>query len=438
MTSAADQSNPAASVAAKVQRRVLPWLIAGWFIAYIDRFNVSFAALQMNQALSLSSTVFGFGAGVFFLGYALFEIPSNAILARVGARVWLARIMVTWGIISVAMIATQGPWSFYTLRFLLGVAEAGCFPGMAYYLSQWLQPRDRAAALASLATMAMVSGIVGAPLAAALLSLDGVLGLAGWQWLFLIEGLPAIALGWCLYKFLPDNPEQAAWLTATERAWLRSQSFAAQAHSGGVAALRAVASDSRYWKWGLAFFCVTAAGSALRLFQPTILRQVTGLGDAASALLTAVPSLAGMLAILYVGRRSTRLDERRWHAAVPMLIAALGFSVMGITYGVAGALIVASIATVGVASQPPLFASVSSVSDGTTKAVGIAFVNSVAAVGAFLGPYVVGYMMDRSGSLVIVGVASAVAIAIGALITSMTHEERPLVADRIMQPAATT
>jgi len=429
-----DNDALAVSVKSKVYRRVLPWLIAGWFFAYLDRFNVSFAALQMNQALGLSATVFGFGAGVFFLGYAIFEIPSNAILARVGARVWLARIMVTWGIISAAMVFTSGPWSFYTLRFLLGVAEAGCFPGMAFYLTQWLQPRDRAAALASLATMAMVSGIVGAPLAAGLLSLNQVMGLAGWQWLYLVEGLPAIAIGCCLLIFLPDTPDRAKWLSQEERAWLTSRGHEASTDVRDISALRAILGDSRYWMWGAAFFCVTAAGSALRLFQPTILRQVTGLGDAVSALLTAVPSVVGMVAILYVGRRSSRSDERRWHAAMPMAVAALGFAVMGVTYGVVGALIVASIATIGVASQPPLFASVSTASEGTTNAVGIAFVNSVASVGAFLGPYLVGYALDQTSSLAVVGIASAAVIGVGALITLSTSERRKA-RKRVVQPA---
>ena len=429
-------ADPATSVAAKVHRHVLPWLVAGWFIAYIDRFNVSFAALQMNEDLALSSTVFGFGAGVFFLGYAIFEIPSNVILARVGARVWLARIMVTWGVVSVAMIAVQGAWSFYVLRFLLGVAEAGCFPGMAFYLTRWLSPRDRAAALATLATMAMVSGIVGAPVAAALLSLDEVWGLSGWQWLFLVEGLPAIAIGCCVYAFLPDRPADARWLTDTERAWLESQKREGETHVPSRTALASVVSDSRYWTWGAAFFCVTAAGSALRLFQPTIIREVTGLGDVLSALLTAVPSLAGMVAIIYVGRRSTRYDERRWHAAMPMLIAAVGFAFMGVTYGVAGALLVASIATLGVASQPPLFASVSSASTGATNAVGIAFVNSVAAVGAFLGPYLVGYALDRTGSLALVCAAAGVAIALGGVITLQARERRESPVT-LAQPATT-
>jgi ACS family tartrate transporter-like MFS transporter len=272
--------------------------------------------------------------------------------------------------------------------------------------------------------MAMVSGILGAPLAAGLLSLNRVMGLAGWHWLFLVEGLPAIVIGCCVWVFLPESPERAEWLTGDERAWVQSHSREAAVGVRDKTALRAVVSDSRYWMWSAAFFCVTAAGSALRLFQPTILRQVTGLGDVSSALLTAVPSLVGMVAILYVGRSASRRDERRWHAAMPMAIAALGFAVMGVTYGVAGALIVASIATIGVASQPPLFASVSTASEGATNAVGIAFVNSVASVGAFLGPYVVGYALDRSGSLVVVGVASAVVIALGAAIALSTHERR--------------
>ena len=436
MSTSTRTSDPAVSVAAKVHRRVLPWLVAGWFIAYLDRFNVSFAALQMNEDLALSSTVFGFGAGVFFLGYAIFEIPSNVILARVGARVWLTRIMVTWGIISAAMIFTQGAWSFYALRFLLGVAEAGCFPGMAFYLTRWLSPRDRAAALASLATMAMVSGIAGAPLAAALLSLDEVWGLAGWQWLFLVEGVPAVVIGWCIYTFLPDGPDDAAWLTDAERAWLKSHTRGDDRHVPSRTALSAVTGDRRYWMWGMAFFCVTAAGSALRLFQPTILREVTGLGDVLSALLTAVPSLAGLVAIVYVGRRSTRHDERRWHAAMPMLIAAVGFAFMGVTYGVAGALLVASVATLGVASQPPLFASVSSASTGATNAVGIAFVNSIAAVGAFLGPYLMGYALDRTGSLAMVCAAAGAMIALGGVITLQTRERRES-SVTLAQPAAT-
>ncbi len=417
----------AAAVAAKVHRRVLPLLAAGWFIAYLDRFNVGFAALQMNADLGLSAAVFGFGAGIFFIGYSLFEIPSNVILARVGPRVWLARIMITWGLISAAMIFAQGPWSFYLLRFLLGVAEAGCFPGMAYYLARWLSPRDRAAALATLATMSMVSGVAGGPLAAALLWLDEVAGLAGWQWLFLIEGLPAILIGWGVFRLLPDGPDAVPWLTPAERAWVRAQAGLEQQHLPSRTALASVLRDGRYWTWAMAFFCVAAAGSALRLFQPTILRAMTGLGDGLTAVLTAVPSLVGVVAILYVGRRSTRHDERRWHAAVPIFVAAAGLAVMGLTYGVVPALLVASVATIGVAAQPPIFASVSAAATGAVNAVGIAFVNSVASVGAFLGPYLLGYALDRTGSLALVCAgAGAVMAAGGALAAVKTERAQPV------------
>lgn len=423
--------NPASStdgrsVFTKVQRRIMPLLVLSWFVAYIDRFNVSFAALQMNEDLGLSAAVFGFGAGVFFLGYAVFEVPSNLLLARIGPRVWLARIMVTWGVLSAAMVFTEGALSFYVLRFLLGVAEAGCFPGMAYYLTRWLDTRQRAAALASLATMAMVSGVLGAPAAAGLLALDGIGGLAGWQWLFLVEGLPAVALGICVFRFLPDGPEDAPWLTADEREWIRAHTAGDGAPAHGRGAVRTVLADARYWIWGLSFFCVTAAGSALRLFQPTIIRQVTGLGDVLSALLTAIPSLAGVAAILYVGRRSMRLDERRWHAAVPMFLGGLGLALVGVTYGVAGALIVGSIATLGVASQPPLFASVSAAATGAVNAAGIAFVNSVAALGAFVGPYVVGAAFDRTANLGVVCAVAGAVMALGGIIVLVRVEGAPL------------
>ena len=429
----ADRNSVEASIASKVQRRIVPVLAAAWFIAYVDRFNVGFAALQMNKDLGLPSAAFGFGAGIFFLGYAVFEVPSNALLVRLGSRTWLARIMITWGILSGAMVLTRGEWSFYTLRLLLGIAEAGCFPGIAYYLAQWLSPRDRTAALAGIATMSMVSGVFGGPLAAGLLALGGVFGLAGWQWLFLVEGVPAILIGLWLFKALPDTPAAATWLTVGEREWLRSHHVTASVHMPTRAALATVFRDRRYWFWGMSFFCVTAAGSALRLFQPTILRQVTGYGDVMAALLTTVPSIAGVLVILWVGRHSTRHDERRWHAAVPTFIGGAGLVLVGITYGVTGALIVACLATVGVATQPPLFASVSAASKGAVNAVGIAWVNSVASIGSFIGPYAVGAALDRTGSLAMVCAVAGVVMAIGGVLVLMVG--RPAIVVHSTEPA---
>jgi ACS family tartrate transporter-like MFS transporter len=268
----------AASVLRKVQRRILPLLMSAWFVAYIDRFNVSFAALQMNEDVGLSPATFGFGAGLFFLGYSLFEIPSNLVLARVGARLWLGRIMVSWGFVCMGMAAVQGATSFNTLRLLLGLAEAGAFPGMAFYLTQWLPARERTDALAKLGSMALISGILGSPIAAALLSLDGLLGLAGWQWLFVIEGAPAVVLGVCVLRYLPNRPEDASWLTAAEKAWMAEQLSTSREAVPVASSLLLVVKDVRYWMWAACFFCLYSGGSALRLWQPLLLRDLAGQG----------------------------------------------------------------------------------------------------------------------------------------------------------------
>jgi ACS family tartrate transporter-like MFS transporter len=408
----------ATSIAAKVNRRVLPLLMAAWFMAYIDRFNVSYAALQMNQALGLSAAVFGLGGGLFFLGYALFEVPSNIVLVRVGARRWLGRIMMTWGLITAATMFVQGPASFYSLRLLLGVAEAGCFPGMAYCLSRWLLPQQRAAALGVLAGVAMFSGIVAGPIAAGLLALNGVWGLQGWQWLFLAEGIPAVIVGLCLWRYLPDDPASVSWLTTEERAFLQRE-VGADVRSHVRANLRIVVCDRRYWSWALGFFCAAAAGSAIVLFRPVMMRQMAGLSDTATAFFSAVPSIVAAVAAVWVGRRSTRHNERRWHSAVPMLVGSVGVALAGVVYGLPGVLVVAALSSVAAAGQPPLFASVSSGATGEVNAVGIAFVNSVASVGGFVGPYVLGSMIDAGGLALACGVAAFIMVCGACVVLSV-------------------
>jgi len=428
-----------ASIASKVRRRVLPLLMAGWFVAYIDRFNVSYAALQMNKDLGLSPTIFGLGSGLFFLGYALFEVPSNLILSRVGARRWLGRIMITWGLVTAATAWTQGPSSFAALRLLLGIAEAGCFPGMAFCLSQWLTPRDRAAALAALGGITMASAIVGGPLAAALLALNGQGGLAGWQWLFLIEAVPAVLVGIAVWRYLPDSPERALWLTPAEREWLAAREPHIETRPRITDTLLVVVANPRYWTWGTAFFCATAAGSATLLFRPTILQAMTGLSATLTAVFTAVPSVVGMVVIVVVGRRSTRMDERRWHAVIPLLIGAVGVGAAGIAYGLFPALAVASLSTVAAAAQPPLFAAVSAEAKGEVNAAGIAFVNSIASLGGFLGPYAMGALMDWTGSLVVpCAVAGLVIVAGACLIAAVrprTATSSSLAAGAAVSPA---
>lgn len=419
MTPASSSDQIADSIAAKVNRRVLPLLMAGWFMAYIDRFNVSYAALQMNQALGLSAAAFGLGGGLFFLGYALFEVPSNVALVRVGARRWLGRIMITWGLVTIATMWTQGAASFYGFRLLLGIAEAGCFPGMAYCLSRWLIPRHRAAALASLAGVAMVTGVIAGPIAAAILSLNGILGLQGWQWLFLMEGIPAVIVGTCVWRYLPDDPASAGWLTPEERAFvLQETAYDVRPHTRE--SMLIVLRDRRYWTWGSAFFCAAAAGSAVVLFRPVMMRQMAGLSDVATSVLSAVPALAGVLAVVWIGRRSTRKDERRWHSALPLMTGAIGVGLAGVVYGLPGVLLVSALSAVAAASQPPLFASVSSASTGEVNAVGIAFVNSVASLGGFVGPYVLGSMIDTGGLAMACGVAALVMV-IGACLVLAVH-----------------
>jgi ACS family tartrate transporter-like MFS transporter len=412
-------------VTAKIKRRVLPLLMAGWLIAYIDRFNVGFAALQMNKALGLSATALGFAAGLFFVGYALFEVPSNLCLARFGARRWLARIMVTWGIVTIAMAWAQGPNSFSALRFVLGVAEAGCFPGMALYLSKWFLPRQRAGVLALLGSMAMLSGVVGGPVAAVLLSLDGVAGLAGWQWLFVIEGVPAITVGLLIWRFLPEAPHEARWLTSEERDWLaRNVTQPESERQPALKSLRTVLHDARYWGWGLAFLCTTAAGSASTLFRPILMRQMAGLSDGMAATLNAVPAAVGVLAMLYIGRHATATDERRWHSASPAILSGIGLFLGGVIYGLPGVLALASVAALGGAFQPPLMAMVSSASKGTVNAVGIAFVNSVAAAGGFAGPYLLGFVVDSTGGFAAAYAIAGMLMVFGAATVLLTKERR--------------
>lgn len=425
----------AATIGMKVRRNVLPLLMVGWFVAWLLRFNVSFAALQMNDALGFSAAVFGLAGGLFFIGYAVFEVPSNLVLARVGARRWLGVLMVASGLIGGAMLFVREPTGFYVLRFLLGAAEAGCFPGMAYYLSQWLTPRERSAAIGLLGSMAMASGVVGAPLAGALLALNGWWGLSGWQWLFLIEAIPAVAVGVCILKYLPENPDRVSWLSDEERAWLRTHIHCESTHLPTRQSLQAVVANPLYWTLGLAFLGCVAAGSGLRLFQPIILREVGGLPDVWAATFSSIPALASLAAIVYVGRRSTRVDERYWHAAVPMFVAALGLTLVGVTQGLVGVLIVAALASVGVGAQPPLFSTVSAVTSGSVNAVGIAFVNSLGALGAFIGPYVVGYLIDAQGGLAMPFALAGATMALAGIVV-LAGREVARVSERAPKAAA--
>jgi ACS family tartrate transporter-like MFS transporter len=387
---------------AKVTRRLVPFLFLLYIVCYVDRLNVGFAALQMNQDLGFSPAVYGFGAGIFFLGYVLFEVPSNLMLARTGARVWIARIMITWGLLATAMMFVRGPLSFYALRFLLGVAEAGFGPGIVYYLCGWFPAAQRARAIARVLTGIPLSGVVGGPIAGALLGLNGSLGLAGWQWLFLLEGLPAVALGFVVLGYLTDRPEDAAWLTQAERAWLAthlSEERERCQRRHGLSLLQAL-SNRTVWQLGLLhFLCFTFGTYVLGLWLPQIVRGFSGLSDFRVGLVTAVPNLVAAVAMVLVGAQSDRSGERILPIAACALTATFGFVASAYLHSPVLIVLALSIATIGVrAAAGPFWMLPTVFLSGGAAAGGIALINSISNLSGLVGPYTIGLLKGASGT----------------------------------------
>jgi MFS transporter, ACS family, tartrate transporter len=398
----------------KVTRRLLPFLFILYIVCFLDRVNVGFAALQMNQDLGLTPAVYGFGAGVFFLGYVLFEVPSNLVLARVGARVWIARIMITWGLLASAMMFVRGPVSLCVLRFLLGAAEAGFFPGMIYYLSGWYPAAERARAVARFMIAIPVSGVIGGPVSGALLRLDGWLGLEGWQWLFLLEGLPAVALGFLVLARLPDGPEEVGWLTSEERDWLARRLAAEREESGQrhASGVRLALGSPTVWRLGVLLLLCNAFGVyVLGLWLPQIVREITGLGDFRVGLVTAVPNLVAAVAMVLVGAHSDRSGERLLHVAGCATAAAVGFAASAWLHSPVGVVLALSVAAAGLlSSHGPFWPLPSSFLSGSAAAGGIALIASIANVAGFLGPYATGVLRGASGGygtgLMVLGLVS--------------------------------
>jgi len=386
----------------RVTRRLLPFLLLLYIVCFLDRVNVGFAALRMNQDLAFSPAVYGFGAGVFYLGYVVFEVPSNLILARMGARVWIARIMITWGLLAAAMMFVQGPLSFYTLRFLLGVAEAGFFPGIIYYMSGWFPAAQRARATARFMIAIPLSSVVGGPLSGALLGLNGSFGLAGWQWLFLLEGLPAVVLGFVVLGYLTDRPENARWLAPAERAWLSTHMSQEREHCArhyGSSARQAL-SNHTVWQLGLLTFLCTGFGQqVLGLWLPQIVSSFSNLSDFLVGIVSAVPYLIAAVAMVLVGAHSDRSGERILYVAGCAIIAAVGFLASAYLHSPALSVLALSVAAAGLLSAhgpfwalPPTFLS------GRGAASGIALICSIANLSGFVGPYAIGLLKGASGS----------------------------------------
>lgn len=385
----------------RITWRLIPLLFLLYIVSFIDRTNVSFAALQMNRDLGFGAAVYGLGAGIFFLGYALFEVPSNLILARVGARRWISRIAITWGLLASAMLLVRNAESFYVLRFLLGVAEAGFFPGIIYYLGQWFPERQRARAISGFMLGVPISAMIGGPAAGVLLALDGTFGLAGWQWLFVVEGVPAVILGAIVLCVLTDRPEDAHWLSTPDRLWLRENLEAEQAQRGGVREdhLRRALAIPALW-WLAVPYLVVGIGSYAAIFWgPTLVRDLLGLGEVAVGIAMGGIGLLGAIWMLINGRWSDRRDERVMHAAVPLLLSALGFVVAATRREPALVVGGLAVAIAGFYAFLPVFWCLPArFLGGTAAAGGIAFLNAVGSLGGFVGPNVLGVVKEATGS----------------------------------------
>src|ERR1700687_2628457 len=394
---------------AKVSRRLVPFLIICYFVAYLDRVNVGFAALTMNQDLGLSQTAFGFGAGIFFIAYFIFEVPSNLLLERFGARKWIARIMLSWGILSGAMAfipaiaratGLGSEYSFYLLRVLLGVAEAGFFPGIIFYLTLWFPAEYRARIVGYFMAAIPLSTVIGAPISGALLYLHGGLGLAGWQWLFIIESVPAIILSGVVFSYLPHRPADASWLAPDERAWLAERLALEQRQRQAVhdySVMQALL-NPRVLGLRLVYFGAVATNYGLSFFLPQIVKAF-GLTTFLTTLVSAAPYAVGLIGMVWWGRRSDRVVERRFHTAFPLFIAAAGIAGSTMFDDPTLKMISLCVAGFGIFATLPVFWTLpTAFLSGAAAACGIAVINSVGNLAGFAGPFAMGWIKDHTGS----------------------------------------
>jgi len=409
----------------KIAWRILPILLVCYIVAYIDRVNVGFAKLQMMGDLKFSDGVYGFGAGIFFLGYFLFEVPSNIILHKAGARVWICRVLVTWGIISGSTALVHSPWQFYTVRFLLGVAEAGFFPGMILYLTYWFPSHRRADKVAILLAGSAISGIIGGPVSGYILHyLGGALGAAGWQWLFVLEAIPAVILGFVVLSTFDDRIVNATWLSDQEKAAVAAE-IEEEAGVKTKHTILSVFTSSRVWLMGAIYFGIEMGSYAVGFWLPTIIRQ-TGVKDAFDiGLLTALPYSVALVCMILAGRHSDKTRERRWHVVVPSMVAAAGFLVC--TQAGSNTMIAMAgltMAVAGVVTAIPMFwALPTSFLGGTAAAAGIALVNCTGNLGGFFSPTIIGALKTYTGTLnsglfLVAGCMLASSILILALVPS--------------------
>lgn len=404
----------------KVALRLIPFLGVLYFFAFLDRVNVGFAALTMNADLGLSAAVFGIGSGIFFLGYIAFEVPSNVMLERFGARLWIARIMISWGVLSAAMAFVQGPHSFYTVRFLLGIAEAGFFPGIIFYLTCWFPPQHRARIIALFMIALPLSSVIGAPISTALLGID-VWGLRGWQWMFLMEAIPTIVLGFIVFIVLPDRPSDAKWLSVEEKQWLEGELARGNADAtlGHASSLQAALMNPRVWRNGLVYFCILVGLYGFSFWLPQIIASLGRMTNFQVGLVTMIPYTLACIALVLWGRHSDATQERAWHVAAPSLLAATALTVSGWATQPMIAFVALCLAAVGIYSGLPSFwAFASRGLQGAAAAGAIALINALGNIGGFIGPAAIGLAKTYTNSYAASLLFIAVFLALGAVLVT--------------------
>ena len=413
-----DTSTFEARTYAKVGRRLIPFLMLCYLGAYLDRVNVGFAKLQMLNDLRFSETVYGMGAGIFFLGYFLFEVPSNVILHRVGARRWLARIMLTWAVISASFVFVRSPTAFYVLRFLLGVAEAGFAPGVILYLTYWFPAERRAKALSLFFMAIPLAGIIGGPLSGAIMhSLHGVWSMSGWKWLFLLEALPSLVLGIAILLYLDDGIAKAKWLSDAEKTLLARNVANDAKQTVAHVSIRDFIRDRRLWLMAAIYFCVVLGQYGLTFWLPTIIRKAGVADPLWVGLFTAIPYLCAIVALPLIGISADRHRERRFHLAIPMLVAAAGFATLPLLGGVGASIVCLSVASAGILASSSQFWSLpTALLGGMSAAAGIAAVNCFANLAGFFSPAIVGWLNDLTGKSTAGLIFISVAVTLGALL----------------------
>jgi len=430
-----DQARSTASLGrmtlSKVSRRLIPFMFVLYIANFVDRVNVSFAALGMNKDLGLSSTAYGFGAGVFFVGYVLFQIPANLILLRVGARRWIGGIMIAWGVVAGAMSLIHTPAQFYVLRVLLGFAEAGFFPGMIMYLTLWFPATERAQAVSRFMTAIPIAGILGGPLAGALLSMEGWAGIAGWRWLFFLEALPSLVLGVAALRYLSDRPAEAKWLESDEREWLdgalrREHEMVAQRFD--VSPLKTLANGT---VWALATLWLLTALPAygLLLWLPQLIREHSTQSDLVVGFLSAIPAIAGCVSMIVVGWHSDRTGERFLHLAIPLAIGTAGIATLAFSHSLPQTLFGLALASIGYSGcYGPFWTLPGRFLHGAGAASSIGLINAVGNVGGFVGPYALGAIKDRTQSFEVALLGMAALMGSAALVAWLL-KRAPLLAD---------